>query len=308
MLPLLDRGYGLAEAVEPQFVAASEVVGPGLLEDLDGSMVLTGLARGRQLPHDGGHPGRDVGRALARPLDFVLQVGDRAQAVQQPPVHQPGVALCPLVMAGRGGGHAERERAADDHDHGGRECRLTQERQWSVFGRDGITSSGNRQVTGLSPVTFAARPIACVRHVEGASVWPGPWTNRAVRCIHQGGIEGMRVAKSLVPGLTFAELTVVSRLGARPPPHDLGRATLTPGTAGPPWGRAPYGRIRGGARPGVQVTTRQELVAALNDGVYPPPSSTPSNAPKIIYVDGTIDANVDDNNQPLTCEDYCRDG
>ena len=49
------------------------------------------------------------------------------------------------------------------------------------------------------------------------------------------------------------------------------------------------------------VTNRAELVAALNNGVYPPPPSTPSNAPKIIYVDGTIDANVDDDNQPLTC-------
>ena len=28
--------------------------------------------------------------------------------------------------------------------------------------------------------TFAARPIACVRHVEGASVWPVPWKNRAL--------------------------------------------------------------------------------------------------------------------------------
>ena len=53
----------------------------------------------------------------------------------------------------------------------------------------------------------------------------------------------MRVAKSLVPGLTFAALAVVS-LGARQPPDDLGRATLADGdgwaafgagtTAGPP--------------------------------------------------------------------------
>lgn len=56
------------------------------------------------------------------------------------------------------------------------------------------------------------------------------------------------------------------------------------------------------------VTNRQELIAALNDGVYPPPSSTPSATPKIIYIDRTIDANVDDNNQPLACEDYYRNG
>jgi pectate lyase len=55
------------------------------------------------------------------------------------------------------------------------------------------------------------------------------------------------------------------------------------------------------------VTNRQELLAALNNGVYPPPS-TPSNEPKIIYVKGAIDANVDDANQPLQCTDYYRNG
>ena len=55
------------------------------------------------------------------------------------------------------------------------------------------------------------------------------------------------------------------------------------------------------------VTTRREFIAALNDGV---PSSTspanPSNVPKIIRVQGTIDFNVDDANEPLVCEDYFR--
>ncbi len=46
------------------------------------------------------------------------------------------------------------------------------------------------------------------------------------------------------------------------------------------------------------VHNRQELVAALSMG----------NTPKIIYIDGVIDANVDDNNQPLTCQDYYRSG
>ncbi|HEU0296489.1 MAG TPA: hypothetical protein VFR47_27380 [Anaerolineales bacterium] len=40
----------------------------------------------------------------------------------------------------------------------------------------------------------------------------------------------------------------------------------------------------------------------------PTSPSNPSNEPKIIYVNGTIDMNVDDNNLPLTCEDYYRDG
>ncbi len=55
------------------------------------------------------------------------------------------------------------------------------------------------------------------------------------------------------------------------------------------------------------VTNRHELIAALNNGAYPPPSS-PSNTPKIIYIDGAIDVNVDDNNEPLACEDYYRNG
>lgn len=47
------------------------------------------------------------------------------------------------------------------------------------------------------------------------------------------------------------------------------------------------------------VTNRSELVDALDNA---------SVAPKIIYVSGTIDANVDDNNVPLTCEDYYTSG
>ncbi len=55
------------------------------------------------------------------------------------------------------------------------------------------------------------------------------------------------------------------------------------------------------------VTNRRELIAALNNGVPSSTSpSTPSNESKIIYVSGTIDGNVDDENQPLACEDYFR--
>jgi len=68
------------------------------------------------------------------------------------------------------------------------------------------------------------------------------------------------------------------------------------------------------------VHNRAELLAALNDGAVPvqppapmrgeprPPPLAPSDAPKIIVVEGTIDLNVDDANQPLSCEDYYRDG
>src|SRR5262245_57076379 len=55
------------------------------------------------------------------------------------------------------------------------------------------------------------------------------------------------------------------------------------------------------------VTTRREFIAALNDGVASSTSpSNPSNVPKIIRVQGTIDFNVDDDNEPLACEDYFR--
>ncbi len=89
--------------------------------------------------------------------------------------------------------------------------------------------------------------------------------------------------------------------------RDLGREILAPNDG---WASFGAGTTGGASATPDQVYTvhnRQEFVAALNDGVYPPPSS-PSNMPKIIYVDGTIDANVDDNNEPLTCEDYYRDG
>lgn len=68
------------------------------------------------------------------------------------------------------------------------------------------------------------------------------------------------------------------------------------------------------------VHNRAELLAALNDGAVPvpppppmrgaarPPPASPSNAPKIIVVEGTVDLNVDDENQPLSCEDYYQDG
>jgi pectate lyase len=89
--------------------------------------------------------------------------------------------------------------------------------------------------------------------------------------------------------------------------QDLGRKTLASNDG---WASEGDGTTGGSLAKSDQVYTvhnRQELIAALNDGVYPPPAAA-SNTPKIIYVDGVIDANVDDNNQPLTCQDYAQDG
>jgi len=89
---------------------------------------------------------------------------------------------------------------------------------------------------------------------------------------------------------------------------DLGREVL-PENDG--WGSSGSG-VTGGSEAVLDqiytVTNRSELIAALNNGVYPPSSSKPSDTPKIIYVSGVIDANVDDNDSPLTCADYYRDG
>lgn len=92
-------------------------------------------------------------------------------------------------------------------------------------------------------------------------------------------------------------------------PRDLGRETLHPENG---WAASGSGVTGGSAAATEQVyvvTNRRELIAALNNGVASSTSpSTPSNEPKIIYVTGAIDANVDDQNNPLTCTDYYRDG
>ncbi len=91
--------------------------------------------------------------------------------------------------------------------------------------------------------------------------------------------------------------------------RDLGRETLAPNDGWASLGAGTTGGSLAVPEQVYTVTNRAEFIAALNNGV---PSSTspsnPSNEPKIIYVDGTIDFNVDDNNQPLACEDYYRDG
>ena len=91
--------------------------------------------------------------------------------------------------------------------------------------------------------------------------------------------------------------------------RDLGREVLPPNDG---WAAIGSGTTGGASAADSQVyvvTNRAELIAALNNGVFSSTSpSNPSDEPKIIYVDGTIDMNVDDNNQPLACEDYYRNG
>src|SRR6266540_4331813 len=80
--------------------------------------------------------------------------------------------------------------------------------------------------------------------------------------------------------------------------QDIGHETLPPNDG---WASFSTGTTGGSAATPDHVytaTNRQELVAALGIGA----------TPKIIYVQGTIDANVDDNNQPLSCDDYAAPG
>ncbi len=90
---------------------------------------------------------------------------------------------------------------------------------------------------------------------------------------------------------------------------DLGREVLPPNDGWASFGAGTTGGSLAVDSQVYVVTNRAELIAALNNGASSSTSpSNPSNEPKIIYVDGVIDMNVDDNNQPLTCEDYYRDG
>lgn len=102
----------------------------------------------------------------------------------------------------------------------------------------------------------------------------------------------------------FASIAFSAQLSA----HDLGRQALEHDNGWAAFGSGVTGGSAAEPAQVYRVRNRSQLIAALNDGVYPPPSSTPSNAPKIIYVEGTIDANVDDDHRPLSCTDYYRDG
>jgi len=87
-----------------------------------------------------------------------------------------------------------------------------------------------------------------------------------------------------------AQAFAAQNLGRETLPANDGWAALDTGTTGGSAADADHVFI---------VTNRQELLAALN---------SLDATPKIIYVRGTIDVNVDDDNQPLTCADYETDG
>jgi pectate lyase len=113
------------------------------------------------------------------------------------------------------------------------------------------------------------------------------------------GETNMRVIVMAIALLTIPATAVAT--------HKLERETLAPDDG---WAASGAGTTGGSLATDDQVytvTTRAEFIAALNNGVPSMTSpSNPSNVPKIIRVQGTIDFNVDDDNQPLACEDYFR--
>ena len=98
---------------------------------------------------------------------------------------------------------------------------------------------------------------------------------------------------ALAAGAASARAGQVPDLGRVVPAPNDGWATLATATL-------PNGTIGGSQADAAHVYVvhdRNELVAAL---------AYPSATPKIVYIDGTIDGNVDAANQPLDCTDYYR--
>jgi len=82
--------------------------------------------------------------------------------------------------------------------------------------------------------------------------------------------------------------------------RDLGRETLPSGDG---WAAATTGTTGGAKADAAHIKTvsdRAQLVAALGE----PTDATP----KVVYVTGTIDGNIDDAGKPLRCEDYATSG
>jgi pectate lyase len=116
---------------------------------------------------------------------------------------------------------------------------------------------------------------------------------------------------SLMRRISFVlSLTAIAGCGiAQAGERDLARETLDPNNGFAALGAGVTGGSAAAPNQVYVVTNRRELIAALNNGVAS--STSPANAsnePKIIYVQGSIDANVDDDNNPLSCADYNRNG
>src|SRR3954449_4245617 len=108
----------------------------------------------------------------------------------------------------------------------------------------------------------------------------------------------MRRALFVLPALAAAALAIPAAPAAAAPHPDLGLQPLAPGDG---WGSATTG-VTGGAAATADrkfvVNNRAQLAAALATG----------DAPKIIYVNGSIEGNTAPDGSRLTCADYATDG
>jgi pectate lyase len=95
-------------------------------------------------------------------------------------------------------------------------------------------------------------------------------------------------------------VVVLATAGIGAEQRDLGREVLAPNDGFAALGEGVTGGTDADADHVFVVRSRAELVAAL--------TAAPAGAPRIIYIDGTVDTNLDDENSPLTCEDYYRGG
>ena len=115
--------------------------------------------------------------------------------------------------------------------------------------------------------------------------------------------------KNLIVTLFLLLAMIVTNTPAMAAKSDLGQEVLPPHDGWASFGTGTTGGSQAAPSQVYVVTNRAELIAALNNGVFSSTSpANPSDEPKIIYVDGVIEMNVDDDNQPLTCEDYYRNG
>src|SRR5512134_3640377 len=100
----------------------------------------------------------------------------------------------------------------------------------------------------------------------------------------------MRALKTTIVVMCVIAIAAASTPTIAHQTRDLGRETLAPNDGWASLGAGTTGGSLAVPEQVYTVTNRAEFIAALNDGVPSSISpSNPSNAPKIIYVDGTID-------------------
>ena len=116
----------------------------------------------------------------------------------------------------------------------------------------------------------------------------------------------MRIRTALVVATSLLVMAAAAPASAAEK-RDLGQEVLESNDGWAAFGSGTTGGSLATTDQVYTVTNRSELIAALNNGVVSSTSpSNPSNVSKIIYVSGAIDANVDDANNALNCEDYYR--